>query len=96
MAPLSYSNLATCFSLEGQPNEALKVLNLSLSKNPENSRTYYLRALLNFELNQNDKALKALNKAIKLEPLNTRYLYNLATFYYQNKNFNKSLMIKKE
>lgn len=82
-----YGNLASCYSLDGRPNEALKILNILIDKNPELARSYYLRALLYFELKQNSMALNDLNKAISLEPSNPRYLYNLATYYYQNKNY---------
>ncbi|MCX7551038.1 tetratricopeptide repeat protein [Xanthomarina sp. F2636L] len=86
----AYSNLASSYSINNQPDEALKILNLLVSKSPETARPYYLRALIYFELKQNSLALEDLNKAISLEPTNPRYLYNLATYYYQNKSFNES------
>jgi tetratricopeptide (TPR) repeat protein len=83
----AYSNLATSYSINGETDQALKVLNRLVNKDPELGRSYYLRALLYFELNQSPKALTDLNRAISLEPLNSRYLYNLATYQYQNKKF---------
>ncbi|TYA60055.1 tetratricopeptide repeat protein [Formosa maritima] len=82
-----YANLATTYSLSGQTNEALNILNLSISKTPELARTYYLRALLYFETKQNELAVKDLLQAINLDPSDTRSMYNLATFYYQNGNY---------
>jgi len=83
----AYSNLASCYSMDGQPNEALNVLNILIDKSPDLGRPYYLRALLYFEIKQYKLAVEDLNKAIILEPLNSRYLYNLATYFYQNKSF---------
>ena len=86
----AYSNLATCYSIQGQPNEALNILNILIDKSPQLARSYYLRALMHFELKQSPLGLKDLNKAISLEPSNSRYLYNLATYYYQNKSFSEA------
>lgn len=85
-----YSNLATCYSIQGNSNEALKVLNLAISKQPEMGRHYYLRALLYFELQQGALAVKDFEQAIKLDPYDTRAMYNLATYYYQNKTYNSA------
>ncbi|MDW5290622.1 multiheme c-type cytochrome [Formosa sp. PL04] len=82
-----YSNLATAYSLQGDSNSALKTLNIWLKKEPTAGRAYYLRALLNFELKQNDFAVSDLKKAIQLDSADTRSMYNLATFYYQNQKF---------
>jgi predicted CXXCH cytochrome family protein len=82
-----YSNLATSYNLNGETEQSLNILNILIDKDPELGRSYYLRALLYFELNQDSNALKDLNKAISLEPLNSRYLYNLATYQYQNRKF---------
>lgn len=82
-----YTNLASCYSIDGKPDEALDILNILIDKSPDLGRAYYLRALLYFELEQHAIAIKDLKKAIVLEPSNSRYLYNLATYYYQNKKF---------
>ncbi|WP_434037424.1 tetratricopeptide repeat protein [Formosa sp. 4Alg 33] len=82
-----YSNLATSYSLKGNATSALETLNIWLRKEPKAGRAYYLRALLNFELKENDAAVSDLKQAIKLDPQDTRSMYNLATFYYQNKKF---------
>lgn len=80
-----YSNLATAYSIQGKNNKALQILEIWMRLDPLSSRPYYLRALLNFELNKNDKAVADLKKAIKLNPNDTRSFYNLATYYFQDK-----------
>lgn len=85
-----YSNLATAYSMNGQTELALKTLNTFVRLSPNVARAYYLRALLYFELKQNDNAVADLNKAVQLDPLETRSRYNLATFYYQEKQFEKA------
>ncbi|WP_417199576.1 tetratricopeptide repeat protein [Bizionia sp.] len=91
-----YSNLATSYSINGETDQALNILNILIDKDSGLSRSYYLRALLYFELNQNSLAVADLNKAISLEPSNTRYLYNLATYQFQSRNFSEGeITIKK-
>ena len=85
-----YSNLATAYSIDGQTKKALQTLNTWIELQPEAGRPFYLRALLNFEMKENDKAIADLKMAIKLNPLDSRSLYNLATFYYQQKEFQNS------
>ena len=79
-----YSNLATAYSMKGENSDATQTLVTWMDLQPTNSRPYYLRALLNFELKQNDKAVADLKKAIQLNKNDSRSMYNLATFYYQN------------
>ena len=86
-----YSNLATAYSIDGQTEKALYTLNTWIQVQPEASRPYYLRALLNFELNENEKAVADLKMAIKINPNDSRSLYNLATFYYQQREFQKAM-----
>ncbi|MFL0353408.1 multiheme c-type cytochrome [Xanthomarina sp. GH4-25] len=83
----AYSNLASCYSIDGQPSQALNILNVLINKSPELARSYYLRALLYFEMQQPELAVKDLIHAIQLDPLDTRSMYNLATYYYQSKNY---------
>jgi len=82
-----YTNLATAYSIDKQTDKALETLNLWIDKDPDASRPYYLRALLNFELGNNDIAVEDLSMAIALNPQDTRSMYNLSTFYYQNRQF---------
>ncbi len=91
-----YSNLATAYSIDGQHDESMITLQNWINIEPELSRPYYLRALLHFELKENDKAVADLKKAIELNSEDSRSMYNLATFYFQNKDFNKSEIIIKK
>jgi predicted CXXCH cytochrome family protein len=91
-----YSNLATSYSMLGETDQALTILNILIDKDQEIGRSYYLRALMYFELNQSPKAIADLNKAISLEPLNSRYLYNLATYQYQNRKFSEGVITIKK
>lgn len=91
-----YFNLASAYSMNGQPNEALNILNLVISKQPDVARTYYLRGLLYFEAQKPELAIRDLNQAIKLEPSDSRSMYNLATYYYQNKNYTEGETVIKK
>jgi tetratricopeptide (TPR) repeat protein len=87
-----YSNLATTYSIDGQVEKALNTLNTWIVVQPEASRPYYLRALLNFELKENEKAIADLKMAIKINPNDSRSMYNLATFYYQQRDFQSAVI----
>lgn len=81
----AYSNLATAYSLIKDYDNANEILNLWIKLEPNLSRPHYLKALLNFETNNNEVAVAELKIAIKLNPNDTRSMYNLATYYLQNK-----------
>ena len=85
-----YTNLATAYSISGQTDKAFETLNIWIDKEPNASRPYYLRALLNFEIGNNELAEQDLKMAIELNPEDSRSMYNLATFYYQTKDFLKA------
>lgn len=87
-----YSNLATAYSINGQSDLALETINIWIDQNPDAGRAYYLRALLNFELGNNEIAVEDLMMAIALDPSDTRSMYNLATYFYQVKAFGKAEM----
>lgn len=85
-----YPNLATSYNLQGKNTEALSTLNDWIKLQPKSGQAYYLRALLLFEMKQSDKAIIDLKKALEYDSGNTRISYNLATYYYQNRDFNKA------
>jgi len=85
-----YTNLATAYSISGQTDKAFETLNIWIDKEPNASRPYYLRALLNFEIGNNELAEQDLKMAIELNPEDSRSMYNLATFYFQTKDFLKA------
>jgi tetratricopeptide (TPR) repeat protein len=80
-----YSNLATAYSIDGQVDQSLNTLNTWILIDPASGRAHYLRALLYFELKENEKAISDIKMAIELNPNDSRSMYNLATFYYQQK-----------
>jgi len=80
-----YSNLATAYSLNNDYVKASETLNRWIALQPNISRPHYLKALLNFEMNNNEIAVVELKTAIQLNPNDTRSMYNLATYYFQNK-----------
>jgi len=80
-----YSNLATAYSMSGENDKALQILELWMQHQPKMGRPYYLRALLNFEIGNDENAINDLKMAIQLDPNQTRPIYNLATYYYQDK-----------
>jgi len=82
-----YTNLATAYSIDKQTDKALETLNTWIEKDPDAGRPYYLRALLNFELGNNDIAVEDLTMAIALNPQDIRSIYNLSTYYFQNKQY---------
>jgi tetratricopeptide (TPR) repeat protein len=85
-----YTNLATAYSIDQQTDRALETLNTWIDKQPDAGRPYYLRALLNFEIGNNEIAEEDLKMAIELDPRDSRAMYNLATYYYQSKQFQKA------
>lgn len=85
-----YPNLATAYSLIGDTEAAFKTLNTIIKKDPNFGRAFYLRGLLNFEVNKDVLAISDLEKSVKLEPTNTRASYNIATYHYQNKEWSKA------
>lgn len=91
-----YTNLATAYSIDQQTDKAMETLNIWMDKQPDAGRPYYLRALLNFELGNNEIAVEDLKMAIELNPQDSRSLYNLSTYYYQVKEYqNAEVQIKK-
>ncbi|MCK4562318.1 MAG: hypothetical protein KAT78_05385, partial [Flavobacteriaceae bacterium] len=74
-----YSNLATAYSLNKEYIKANETLDTWILLEPKSNRPHYLKALLNFEMNNNEIAIAELNTALKLDPNDTRSLYNLAT-----------------
>ncbi|TNJ42516.1 hypothetical protein KFZ70_02320 [Tamlana fucoidanivorans] len=97
----AYSNLATAYSINQNYDEAFTVLNLWEQKQPNLGRPHYLKALLHFELKEDEKAIAQLQTAIRVDPNDTRSMYNLSTYYFQgekdlslaNDFINKALQI---
>ncbi|MGB3343787.1 MAG: tetratricopeptide repeat protein [Aequorivita sp.] len=85
-----YLNLAPAFSRIDDLDSAFETLKTLIKKDPSFGRAYYLRGLLNFEANRDAAAISDLNKSIAIDSTNTRASYNLATYYYQNKEWNKA------
>ncbi len=91
-----YTNLATAYSIIQQMDKALETLDTWIDKQPDAGRAYYLRALLDFELGNNEIAEEDLKMAIDLDPQDSRSMYNLATYYYQIKEYQKAeIQVKK-
>ncbi len=96
-----YGNLATTYSMISDNQNALKTLNTLIKLDPENARAFYLRALVNFEMENEEQAVADFKKATEINPNDSRSYYNLATYYYQNKiplkalnNIRKALQIE--
>ncbi len=82
-----YSNLATAYSMDSRTDRAMETLSTWMDYDENSGRPYYLRALLQFELGNNDLAVQDLKMAIELDPENSRAMYNLATYQYQIRDF---------
>jgi len=80
-----YSNLATAYSINKDYENANKTLDKWILLEPNLSRPHYLKALLNFEIANNEIAISELKTAININPNDTRSMYNLATYYFQDK-----------
>jgi tetratricopeptide (TPR) repeat protein len=78
---LTYSNLATAYSINGDNIKALETLSQLIFLEPEYGRGYYLRGLLNYEVGDSEKAIYDLEKSIFYDSLNFRAYYNLANLY---------------
>jgi len=64
----SYSNIALCFKLEGEPEQAIFYLEKALSVNPDRGITYFeLGEIFNNKGNE-EKALKYYRDYLKIEP----------------------------
>jgi predicted CXXCH cytochrome family protein len=80
-----YSNLATAYSINKNQEKASETLNIWMNLEPNSGRPHYLKALLNFEIGEDENAISELKIAIQLNPNDTRSMYNLATYYFQDK-----------
>lgn len=85
-----YTNLATAYSINGDSEAALKTLNTLIKKDSNFGRGYFLRGLLNFEMKKDAAGVSDLKRAIAIDPTEIGSSYNLATYYYQNKEWNKA------
>jgi predicted CXXCH cytochrome family protein len=85
-----YPNLATALSSAGRNAEALEALDRLVELEPAYGRGYYLRALLLYQLKDEEGAIRDFNRATDLDPGNFRAFYNLATLYYQRKEYGKA------
>ncbi|MEN8124892.1 MAG: tetratricopeptide repeat protein [Bacteroidota bacterium] len=85
-----YTNLATAYSMSSNNQKALETLAKLIELNPQNSRAFYLRALLYYELKENEKAIADFKKAVEINPNDSRSYYNLATFYFQEKQLSEA------
>ena len=77
-------NLSTLYNMEGQNQEALKILNEALKYDTQNDRIYFNMALLNNEMNDKASAAANLEKAVSLKSLNPRVYYNYGVLLQQN------------
>ena len=87
---LTYSNLATAYSINGDNIKALETLSQLLILEPEFARGYYLRGLLHYEIGDSEKAINDLEKSIFYDSRNFRAYYNLANLYLTAGNLSKA------
>ena len=76
-----YGNLATAYSIVGKNEKALQTLTTLIVLEPKYGRAYYLRALLQHEMEHNELAIADLKKSIAYDSQNFRAYYNLANLY---------------
>lgn len=62
--------------------EAMKYLNLAISKEPNNESFYFFRGILFDRMNNPEEAIKSYQKAIELKSSNFDALFNLGIVYY--------------
>jgi len=78
-----YSNLATAYNLINQNNKAITTLDKLILLEPGYGRAYYLRGLLNYEMQRLEEAIGDLKLAVELDPFHFRAQLNLANLYMQ-------------
>jgi len=80
-APLRKYQMITDMIKAGQLEQAEKLVDSALGKDPSNSRSLVLKAMIELERNDQDKALKLLNAAVANDPGAFDALYYRAQIY---------------
>jgi len=85
------NTLADTFRLNGQLDEALRVLNHSLKLDSSGIGTYFNLGLVYKDLNENLKALDFFKKSIQVNALLTEAYYQAALIHLELKNREEAL-----
>lgn len=86
-------NLATIYSVLGDPQASLKELNKAVQIDPANDRIHYNLGLLYYELGDREKALLAFQKAVDLLSPNPSLYYNYGLALQQSSKLLKAEQI---
>ncbi|MCD4772061.1 MAG: tetratricopeptide repeat protein [Bacteroidales bacterium] len=79
----------------GNYNEAIKIFNKCIKKDPDDAASRYELAKLYLVINEKTTALEQAEKAFKIDPENKWYGLILARLYIRNANYKKSTKIYK-
>ena len=95
-----YNNIGVALSLDGQRDEAVRVLNDAIKKNPRHYQAYYNLAVLAIKEGRQDEALNFYHKVIELKPDHLDALFTLGRLYFAKRQdgaaksyFNKVLQL---
>ena len=91
MNPMYMNNLANTFRLNGQLDEALRVLNDSLKLDSSGMGTYFNLGLVYKDLKENKKALDSFKKSIQINAALTEAYYQIAQIHFTTKNHDAAL-----
>ncbi|MDD4954536.1 MAG: tetratricopeptide repeat protein [Candidatus Omnitrophica bacterium] len=86
----AYLNIATCYHLMGQNQEALKYLEKAYSINPDDATIVGNLGTVYFTSGKQDEGMDYLRKAIAMEPNYGRNYYNIGIAYYQQKKYKEA------
>ena len=89
-------NLSVVYSLIGQNQQALRVLENALLTDPKNDRIYFNLALLYNEMKEPEKAEENLSKAIELKTKNPRVYYNYGVMLEQDQKIRQAVVVFKK
>ncbi len=88
--PESYVQLTKYYSNHGDPAAALKVIELGISRYPQESNLFVARGIVMSVANRPREAFGDLNKALQIDPRNTGAMVTRGNLYLSSGDFSKA------
>ena len=87
-----YEGMGVILQSRGELKTALKLLNMAVSLNPENGRTYYNRAVIFDQMNLKEEAILDYNSALEKDPNEALAIFrNRSALYLETGKYDKAL-----
>jgi len=87
-----YEGMGVLLQSRGEFRTALKLLNMAISLNPENGRTYYNRAIIFDQMNLKEEAIKDYDSALEKDPKEAlAIIRNRSALYLETGKYDKAL-----